>query len=41
MGPKIQAVVNFLESGGEKAIITSIDKIIDALEGKAGTQIYK
>ncbi|MHA2392393.1 MAG: carbamate kinase [Promethearchaeota archaeon] len=41
MGPKIQAVINFLESGGERAIITSIDKIIDALEGKAGTQVYK
>ena len=41
MGPKIQAVVNFLESGGERAIITSIDKIIEALEGTAGTQIYK
>ena len=41
MGPKIQAVINFLESGGERAIITSIDKIIEALDGKAGTQIYK
>jgi len=39
MGPKIQAVINFLEAGGEKAIITSIEKINDALEGKAGTQI--
>ncbi|MFW9874092.1 MAG: carbamate kinase [Candidatus Thorarchaeota archaeon] len=40
MGPKIQAVINFLESGGESAIITSINKIIDALDGKAGTHIY-
>lgn len=39
MGPKIQAVINFMEAGGEKAIITSIDKIKDALEGKAGTRI--
>ncbi len=39
MGPKIQAVINFLEAGGEKAIITSIEKIKEALEGKAGTQI--
>ena len=39
MGPKIQAVINFMEAGGEKAIITSIDKIKDALEGKAGTHI--
>jgi len=40
MGPKIQAVINFLESGGEQAIITSIEKIKDALEGKAGTHFY-
>ncbi len=41
MGPKIQAVINFLESDGKKAIITSIDKIKDALYGEAGTLIYK
>ena len=41
MGPKIQAVINFIESGGEKAIITSIDKIIEALDGTAGTEVYK
>jgi carbamate kinase len=41
MGPKIEAVINFLESDGKRAIITSIDKIKDALNGKAGTIIYK
>ena len=41
MGPKIQAVLNFLESGGEEAIITSIEKIKEALAGKAGTHIYR
>ncbi|MFX0039497.1 MAG: carbamate kinase [Promethearchaeota archaeon] len=41
MGPKIQAVVNFMETGGERAIITSIEKIKDALVGRAGTQIYR
>ena len=40
MGPKIQAVINFMEAGGERAIITSIEKIKAALEGKAGTHIY-
>ncbi|MBY8988802.1 MAG: carbamate kinase [Candidatus Lokiarchaeota archaeon] len=40
MGPKIQAVINFLESGGERAIITSIEKIKEALEGKAGTHFF-
>ena len=39
MGPKIQAVINFMEAGGEKAIISSIEKIKEALEGNAGTQI--
>jgi carbamate kinase len=41
MGPKIQAAINFLETGGERAIITSIEKIKSALEGKAGTLLYK
>ncbi len=40
MGPKIQALINFLQSGGEKAIITSIEKIKEALEGNAGTYLY-
>jgi carbamate kinase len=40
MGPKVQAVINFLEKGGERAIITSIEKIQDALDGKAGTEFY-
>jgi carbamate kinase len=37
MGPKIEAVIGFLESGGKRAIITSIEKIHEALEGKTGT----
>jgi carbamate kinase len=40
MGPKVQAVINFLEKGGERAIITSIEKIKEALEEKAGTHFY-
>jgi len=40
MGPKVQALINFLEGGGEQAIITSIEKISAALEGKAGTHFY-
>ena len=40
MLPKVSASVNFLEAGkGRKAIITSLDKAIDALEGKTGTVI--
>lgn len=41
MGPKIRSSIEFLESGGELAIITSIDNAIDALYGKAGTRIVK
>ncbi|MHA1104779.1 MAG: carbamate kinase [Promethearchaeota archaeon] len=40
MGPKVQAAINFLESGGERVIITSIEKIKEAIEGNAGTQFY-
>ncbi len=39
MGPKIKAAVNFLKGGGERVIITSIEKAPDALLGKAGTAI--
>jgi carbamate kinase len=39
MKPKIQACIRFLEWGGEKAIITSLDKAIEALAGKTGTLI--
>lgn len=40
MLPKIQAAVSFAKSSpGKKAIITSLYKAVDALEGKAGTVI--
>ena len=41
MGPKIEAAVDFIESGGESAIITSIDKLDEALKGKTGTRIIR
>ena len=40
MGPKIEASINFLEKGGEKVIITSIEKSLQAVKGKAGTTIF-
>jgi carbamate kinase len=40
MMPKVQAAVNFVKAGKEKAIITSINKIENAIEGKTGTVIY-
>jgi carbamate kinase len=41
MEPKVRAAIRFIEAGGEKAIITSLDKATDALEGKAGTAITR
>ena len=39
MGPKIEAAIQFLRSGGKKAIITSLDYIESAIKGEAGTEI--
>jgi carbamate kinase len=39
MGPKMEAVINFLENGGQKAIITTPENIPAALRGEAGTTI--
>lgn len=39
MGPKIEAAILFLQKGGKNVIITSIDKLQDALAGKTGTRI--
>ena len=41
MGPKILAAIMFLESGGEEVVITSTEKLLDALESGAGTHIYR
>jgi len=41
MLPKIEAVINFLESGGKKAIITNPESLEDAIAGKTGTHIVK
>ncbi len=39
MGPKVKACIRFLEWGGKRAIITSLDKAVEALDGKTGTRI--
>ncbi len=39
MAPKIQAVINYLEAGGKKAIITNPQNIARALKGETGTHI--
>jgi len=39
MLPKIQAIIQYLENGGKKALITDPEHIGEALEGKTGTWI--
>jgi len=39
MKPKVEAGINFIKAGGEKMIITALNKVSKALEGKAGTII--
>jgi carbamate kinase len=39
MGPKVQAAVRFVETGGKRAIIGSLAQVEAALQGKAGTII--
>jgi carbamate kinase len=41
MMPKIEAIIEFLEGGGKKAIITSPVNLLRAVKGKAGTTITK
>ncbi len=41
MGPKIVAAIDFIERGGNEVLITSIDKIVEAFEGKTGTRITR
>ena len=37
--PKVEAAIQFLQHGGKHAIITSINLIEAAINGKAGTEI--
>jgi carbamate kinase len=39
MGPKVEAACRFVEAGGERAVITSLDRILDAVSGIAGTVV--
>jgi carbamate kinase len=41
MGPKVKACIRFLEWGGKHAIITSLDKAVEALKGNTGTRISR
>jgi len=39
MGPKVEAACRFVEAGGNRAVITSLDSIAEAAAGRAGTVV--
>ena len=39
MGPKIESAVRFVTGGGRTALITSAERLVDAVEGGGGTRI--
>jgi carbamate kinase len=39
MGPKIEAAIQFLHDGGTEVIITSCDRLLEAIQGRTGTLI--
>ena len=41
MKPKVEAAVDFINKGGRKVIITSLNKLIPAVNGKTGTIITR
>jgi carbamate kinase len=40
MGPKVEAVLRFVEAGDREAIVTSYDRLGLALQGLAGTHVF-
>jgi carbamate kinase len=41
MRPKIEATIQFISNNGKRAVITSLENIEDAVEGRAGTEVIK
>ncbi|NOR47876.1 MAG: carbamate kinase, partial [Methanosarcinaceae archaeon] len=41
MGPKIQAAVEFVEQGGERAVVCRPEGVVEALEGRGGTVVVR
>jgi carbamate kinase len=41
MGPKVDAAVRFVADGGDRAVITSLEHIGEALDGKTGTVVER
>ena len=41
MGPKVDAAVQFVQGGGQVAVVCSPEDLVEAFKGKAGTAIVK
>ncbi|MEE4311067.1 MAG: carbamate kinase [candidate division KSB1 bacterium] len=41
MGPKMEACIHFLEQGGDLVVISSVERMVDAIKGATGTRIVK
>jgi carbamate kinase len=41
MGPKVESVLRFLQSGGHEAVITSFEHLCEAVTGGAGTHVVQ
>ena len=41
MGPKIESAIEFVDGGGEYAVITSTDQLAAALRGEAGSRVVR
>ena len=39
MGPKIEAALQFVRSGGQETLITSVDRLAEAVRGGSGTRL--
>ena len=39
MGPKIEAAISFLDSGGQRVIVCALSKFVESLDGQSGTVI--
>jgi carbamate kinase len=40
MGPKVQAAIEFIEGGGSRVVITTPERVWEALAGEAGTHVH-
>jgi carbamate kinase len=41
MGPKVQAAIRYIKTGGKRTVITSVENIEKAVAGRSGTEITK